>query len=233
MPESLIDDVRLSDDYDKGDPILFQNPEIRKMLRLANVNANDIFFDLGCGWGQNIIIALTEFNVKRAIGLEEIEERYQKANERIEARKIDKNRYRIFKEDFDNLLDDKIDGIYLHEATVIFYGLSTEKRLLDKFRKHLSKGCRLICYYNCLFPEIMPDKNRIDFPFYVYTFPFNKTTSRYKWLSTILQKRKSTIHHKNNPTIDELWHEMRHDYDIRADIDDVKKYQKRLDRLLK
>ena len=62
MPKkSLIDDVEIAEEDDKGRPILFTNQEIRRMLTLAGVGSKDVFWDLGCGWGQNLIVALMEF----------------------------------------------------------------------------------------------------------------------------------------------------------------------------
>src|SRR5713226_3666818 len=46
------------------------NRYIRKILRLAQASRRDVFYDLGCGRGQLCIIAVKEFGVKRAVGIE-------------------------------------------------------------------------------------------------------------------------------------------------------------------
>lgn len=235
--ESLVDDLTISDEDQQGIPILFPNPEIRKMLRLANVNEKDIFLDLGCGWGQNLIIALTEFNVKKAIGIENNSERNKIAKrrfERLENVGIFRKRFEIIDADFElDFLNNKVNEFNIKDATCIFYGLSTSKALLNKIEKRITKGTRLICYYNCLFPEIMPDKNGIDFPFFVYTFPFKKTTSELKWLQTIVNKEHSILNSKSKPNISELWDELHHDYDVDGDPEDVTDYKKRIKKILK
>ncbi len=43
---------------------------VRKMLELAGAGPNDIVYDLGAGDGRIVIIAVREFNVKKAIGIE-------------------------------------------------------------------------------------------------------------------------------------------------------------------
>ena len=53
---SKIDDID-TNNGELGPAILFTNPEIRRMLKLAGAGQRDVFFDLGCGWGQNLIIA--------------------------------------------------------------------------------------------------------------------------------------------------------------------------------
>jgi len=234
MKKSLVYDVSLKDEEEQGHPILFTNQDIRKMLNLANVNEEDIFYDLGCGYGQNIKIALTEFNVKKAIGFENNLERNKIAKNRLKALKqvnIEKSRWEVYDHDFDDILKNKIKNMSIDDATVVFYGLSTDKSLLDKMRKMLNKGCRLICYYGCLFPEIMPEKS--DFPFYLHICPFKKCTGEYDWLNAVIKKKKSIFKNKTKPTKQELWDELKHDYDVYADPDDVDEYQKRIKKVLK
>ena len=236
--DSIIDDVSLTDEDDQGSAILFPNPEIRKMLKLADVNDNDVFFDLGSGWGQNLIIALTEFNVKKAIGFEHNQERNKIARKRLE--RLDKigiksNRYEVRIEDFEaDLLKDKIKGLKLSDASVVFYGLSTSKGLFKKMYSRFNKNCRLICYYGCLFPEIIPDKGKVDFPFYVYTYPFKKTKNELEWLLSIINKKRSSLIKSKKPSLEELWDELKHDYDVyTTDSSEVDNYKDRLRKLLK
>lgn len=228
--ESLIDDVEMSELDNYGPPIMFQNPDIRKMLNLAKVKPEDIFYDLGSGWGQNLIIALTEFNVSRAIGIEEVQSRCHKSKERIKKFSIVESRGNVIKGDIDDLLDDKLQDVNISEATVVFYGLETSKELLDKLTQKLQSGCRLICYYNCLFPEIMP--NEVNFPFFLYIHPFTKTTSKIEWLNKVTRKTNSSIHKGKSATEEELWDELRHDYDVSGKIEDTEDYKKRLNDLI-
>lgn len=235
MVKSIVDDISLADEDFEGNAILFQNSEIRKMFRLAQLKKDDVFFDLGCGYGQNLKIALTEFNVSKAIGFEKNLERNKIANERLTKLSklgVKNSRWEVRKEDFEKvLLKDKIKDLQLTDATVIFYGLSTTRSLLEKIEKRLKKGCRLICYNLCLFPEIMP--KRSDFPFFVYQYPFKRTKSEWNWLNAIVQKEKSVFPNKKKPSVQELWDELSHDYDVDGDPSDVSDYKIRLRKLLK
>jgi len=168
---SLVDDISLDLDEDKGHPILFNNQEIRQMLRLAKTGPSDVFYDLGSGWGQNLIIAVTESHVRKAVGFEKDRERYHVCMERLHAWRIPSSRGTAIPEDFEKALKGQVKGVDPSEATVMFYGLSTDKSLLDKIRRCLRGGSRLVYYYNCLFPEIMPD--RVSFPFFMSVAPFN------------------------------------------------------------
>lgn len=232
MTISAINDVKMRgypDKERKGIPIMFQNPAIRKMLDLAKVGKDDIFFDLGCGWAQNLIVALEEYDVKQAVGLEKNRERRRIALQRIERRSIDPTRCHILKDKFEKLLEGRVKDAKLEDATVVFYGLGTDKWLLGSLERKLRDECRLDYYYNCLFPEIMPSD--VDFPFYVSHVPFTTTTSRLDWLLAVTQKKISSCEN-GEPSERELWEELKHDYDIEGDISDVKKLQNRMTRCL-
>lgn len=225
-PHSLIDDVTLDDDEHKGYPILFTNQEIRMMLRLASVGPSDVFYDLGCGWGQNLVIALTEFHVRKAVGVEKDRERYHVATERLRRWQIQPKRGVVLRDDLDKVLSGRAKGVDLGEATVVFFGLSTDKTLLKRLEQRLRKGSRLVYYFNCLFPEIMPD--RADFPFYVSVVPFGHPRSQQSWLSSVLQKKRSSISRGKHPSLEELWDELSHDYDVQKITDKVWDYRRRL-----
>lgn len=198
------------------------------MLRLASVGPTDVFYDLGSGWGQNLIIALTEFRVRKAVGIEKDRERYHVALERLERRRIPPKRGMVMREDFDKVLSGRTVGLDPAEATVIFYGLSTDKGIFERVERCMKKSSRLVYYYNCLFPEIMSD--RVDFPFYLSVVPFRRPRSQHAWLSSVLQKKRSSISLGKRPSLEELWDELAHDYDVQRITDRVWDYRRRLRR---
>jgi Histone methylation protein DOT1 len=234
--KSLIDDVYLDDDRDKGEPILFTNQAIRKMLRLAKVAKDDVFYDLGSGWGQNLILALTEANAAKVVGIEKDDERRKKALGRLDAwaksRPEFKGRYSVILGDFERLLKDKLEGASLKEATVVFYGLSTYKALIEGIRNQWQDGTgnrRFVYYYRWLFPEILADAR--DYPFLVSEFPFKKPKSELEWLKSVVGKEHSSIR-KGEPDEDELWDELTHDYDIDGNVSEIRRYESRLETVL-
>lgn len=202
------------------------------MLALAKAGRNDVFCDLGCGWAQNLIIALTEFHVKRAIGFERSKDRYEIALKRLRRRnEISKERYQVFNRKFEDLLNDKLPDVKLADITIIFYGLSTNREVLEKIAMKVRPRTRLLYYFNCLFPEILP--NDSDFPFFVSVARFKKPRSEYAWLSAILRKDKSSLRPEKKPSVAELWDEFKHDYDVDGNSGYVKGYQKRLAAVLR
>lgn len=229
--DSLIDDVEVNEQTYYGVPIMFENPHIRIMLNLAEAKRTDVFYDLGSGWAQNLIIALTEFNVKEAVGIENTDKRILLSRERLTHWRIPEKRGRIVKGNFNRLFDNKLKNANIKNATIVFYGLETDKQIFDDLNESLSNGCRLVYYYNALFPEIMPD--RVDFPFFVSEKPFTYTTSALKWLSKVTLKNKSSLPHMKKLSEEELWDELRHDYDTFGFPEEIKRYKNRLKKFLK
>lgn len=227
MPKrSIIDDLR-DDEVTKGHggyPILFENRAIRNMLRLANAGKNDIVCDLGCGLAQNLIIAASEFNVQKAVGFEQNKKRFEKAVERIKFKGL-LDVCEVIPEKYERALEGKTKKFKLEDATIVFFGLGTDVEILHSFKNRLRDGCKLVYSDDCLFPEIMPDK--IDFPFYLSKKPFTETTSELEWLRRIVYKEKSLIQKGNEPDVNELWDELRHDYRHFSDSSRITDYKRR------
>ncbi len=218
-----------------GPAILFANPDVRKMLRLAGAGSHDVLYDLGCGLGQNLIVATTEFpfRVHRCVGVETDPTRLKECRERIEDRSLS-DRIEIFDLGIDEVTSGRKGNI--GEATIVVYGLEISPGDLADLRKNLQPKCRLIYYFsNGLIPEIKPTK--VDFPFYLSVSPFREEpTSKLDWLLSVVQKRRSSLH-KGKPDEQELWDELAHDLNIRIgetgdDRRTIKTYQKRLDSFL-
>ena len=176
-----------------GPSVVLTNRDIRKMLRLADANENDVFYDLGCGAGQLCIIAVKEFNVKRAVGIEKDIGRVKKAKENARFSGLH-NKIVIRHE--------SIEDANFKAATIVYCGLGEEEDSLEKYENTLQKGCRLITL-DCPLVSVLPDKR--DYPFYLMKFPFTKTQSADEWASAVLFKKA---------TLEELDLELRRDREI-------------------
>jgi precorrin-6B methylase 2 len=230
LHHSKIDDVRVTwPRSGLGPPILFTNIDIRRMLRLARAKPNDVFYDLGCGWAQNLIVAATEFGLRKSVGIERDKRRYVKAVQRVRARKLS-SRIKIVRGNFEDLVDGTLTGENVKEATIVFYGLSTSDDFLERLSSSMKRRARLVYYYNTLFPEIKADKS--EYPFYVSTHPFTRPVSEHDWLDSIIRKDKSSLVPNGKPTTAELWDELAHDYDYWGLRGEVSRYRSRLKRAL-
>jgi len=231
LSNSKIDDVRVTwPRSGLGPPILFPNIDIRRMLRLARAGPRDVFYDLGCGWAQNLIIAATEFNVKKSVGVERDKRRYDKAVQRVKARNLS-SKVRIIRGNFEDMIDGVLTDEDIKEATIAFYGLSTSADFLERLSDKMRRNARLVYYYNTLFPEIKADA--MDYPFYLSKHPFTRPVSERDWLDSIIRKERSSLNTGRKPSTGELWDELTHDYDYWGLRGEVTWYRARLRRLLR
>lgn len=156
LPNSIIngEDVELSDET------------LREIFRFANLTKNDIFYHLGCGKGNSIIIALEEFMVKKATGIDNNKEKISQGQELLQKKHITNGSFRH--------QDITISDI--NDASVILFWFSDEKiieEMIPKFQ-NLKPGCKIITIWGPL-TGYMPDK--IDFPYILNVVPFKKAES--------------------------------------------------------
>ena len=144
-----------------GDDVQLPERSFRNIFEFLELDENDIFYHLGCGDGKGIFIARNEFNVKKAVGIDNDTKKIHQANEYCKKIKLD--RWEFFCED---ILSAKID-----DATVILFWF-TDNDLIEKMMKKfkdLPDGCRIITIWGPL-PQCLPSK--VDFPYIVNQVPF-------------------------------------------------------------
>jgi len=114
-------------------------PVVRAMLKLAEAGPNDIVYDLGCGDGRIIAIAVKEFNVKKAVGVEKDRERFKEALYRIENDGLSNRAFVIHGDFFE---------VNISEATIVTLFLLTavNEALKPKFERELRDGTRVVSH---------------------------------------------------------------------------------------
>ncbi len=169
---------------------------IRKILRLARASKEDVFYDLGCGRGQLCIVAVAEFGVKKAVGIEMHRARAAKAAASV--RKLGlTDRIEIRNEDF--------MGSDLPDATVVYSGLEEIEEDVAFFEGRLKAGSRVVSLF-LPFVGVLP--NAVDYPFYLMRVPFRKTKDASLWISRALFRKA---------TLDEFYEELDSDREYRYD----------------
>ena len=73
----------LPNDIISGNDVQLPEHSFRKIFEFLNLNENDVFYHLGCGDGKGIKIALQEFHVKKAIGVDNSKEKIQQAKNEL------------------------------------------------------------------------------------------------------------------------------------------------------
>ncbi len=115
-----------------------REPVLDAMLRMANVDASDIVYDLGCGDGRIVIAAAKQFGAN-GVGIDIDPQRIKEARENAaEANVSDKVKFiegDLFKSDFS-------------EATVVTLYLLTQlnERLKPMLMEQLKPGTRVVSH---------------------------------------------------------------------------------------
>ncbi len=109
------------------------------MLQLANTGPEDVVYDLGCGDGRILSIAVSKFNVKKAVGVEIRDYLVKTAQSRIRELGIEGRAVVIHGDFFD---------VDISEATVVtlFLLTSVNNMLKPKLENELRKGARVVSH---------------------------------------------------------------------------------------
>jgi SAM-dependent methyltransferase len=182
------------------------NRHIRKLLTLARATKRDVFYDLGCGRGQLCVVAVTEFGVKRAVGIEMHAGRARKAAEHVERLGLS-DRIEIRNEDF---MDSDI-----RDATIAYCGHYEMEGDVARFEGELGAGSRFVTLF-LPFVGVIP--TAADYPFYVTEMPPRKTRDAALWVSKVLFRKA---------TVDELFLELDTDREYRYDKRTLKQLMKK------
>jgi len=163
LPQSII----------SGQEVQLPDHAFRDIFRFAALTKEDVFYHLGCGNGRGIAIALEEFGVQKAVGIDNDKEKITSAK---------------------NLLEKKLtNGILqcqditqsdISDATVVLFWFSDPRiieSMTEKFSR-LKKGCRIITIWGPL-PGFLPDK--VDFPYILNVVPFRKANDLKEQLLSI------------------------------------------------
>jgi len=155
-----------------GDDVQLPEYSLRKIFKFLDLNENDIFYHLGCGDAIGISIALEEFNVKKAIGIENSKEKIQQAKELVKKRNL--NNVELL---FEDIRTAKID-----DATAIlfwFTDVDIIENMMTAF-KNLQVGTRIATIWGPL-PGCLPEK--VDFPYILNQVPFKSANIKEQTLA--------------------------------------------------
>ncbi len=111
---------------------------IQRMLRLAELRAGEVFFDLGSGDGRTVIMAAKEFGA-RTVGVELREDLAKKALSTI---------YELSLQDRITIVNGDLFNVDLTSADVIFLYLTTSanEKVRPKLDSELKRGVRIVSH---------------------------------------------------------------------------------------
>ena len=145
-----------------GEDVQLPEKTFREIFKFAALGKEDTFYHLGCHDEKGIEIANKEFNVKKAVGIDNNPEKIKNGKNNINEKKIDVE-----------LIYQNIQETDLSDATVILFWFTDEEiinEMTQKF-KELKPETKIITIWGPL-PNYLPDK--VNFPYIINKIPFEK-----------------------------------------------------------
>jgi uncharacterized protein (TIGR03000 family) len=113
---------------------------VQRMCQMAKVGKEDVVYDLGCGDGRMVILAVKEFGAKRGVGIDLDPERISESEVNAKYYKVaDKVKFRV---------GDVLDIKDLKDASVVllYMGDDVNIRLRPILQKTLKPGSRIVSH---------------------------------------------------------------------------------------
>jgi hypothetical protein len=145
-----------------GEDVQLPEKTLKEIFKFSNLGKDDIFFHLGCNNEKGVEIAIKEFKVKKAIGVDNNLEKIQNAQKKVKEKNIDVK-----------LIHQNIEESDISDATVILFWFTDEKIIRDMVKKFnkLKPETKIITIWGPL-PNYLPDK--VNFPYIINKVPFKK-----------------------------------------------------------
>ncbi len=156
-----------------GEDVQLPEKSLKEIFKFSNLGKDDIFFHLGCNNEKGIEIAINEFKVKKAIGIDNNLEKIQNAQKNIKEKNIDVK-----------LIHQNIEESDISDATVILFWFTDEKIIKDMVKKfnRLKPETKIITIWGPL-PNYLPDK--VNFPYIINKVPFKKAENLQEQLLSV------------------------------------------------
>lgn len=145
-----------------GEDVQLSEKSFREIFKFSNLGKDDIFFHLGCNNEKGIEIAINEFKVQKAIGIDNNLEKIQNAQKNMEGKNINAK-----------FIHQNIEKSDISDATIILFWFTDENiidTMMEKF-ENLKPETKIITIWGPL-PNCLPDK--VNFPYIINKVPFKK-----------------------------------------------------------
>ena len=155
-----------------GEDVKLHSGSLRDIFRLAEMNKDDIFYHLGCSDEEGVKIAVSEFGVRHAVGIDNDESKIISAKEHCKIDNIE-------------LICKDIRNVDMSDGTVFLFWFTDEDIVADMLPKFLKlpDGARVITIWGPL-PGYLPDK--VKFPYIMCNAPFKIAPSMRDQLLAVL-----------------------------------------------
>jgi SAM-dependent methyltransferase len=163
LPENLL----------SGEDVQLPEKSFREIFKFVDLGKDDIFYHLGCGNEKGIEIAINEFKVKKAVGIDNNSEKIQKAKNNLKEKNIQ-----------GQFICSDVEDADISEASVILFWFtegSVINNMMKKF-EYLKPETKIITIWGPL-PDCLPDE--VNFPYIINKIPFKKAENLQEQLLSI------------------------------------------------
>ncbi|MEX0862107.1 SAM-dependent methyltransferase [Nitrosopumilus sp.] len=144
-----------------GEDVQLPEKSFREIFKFVKLDESDIFYHLGCSNEKGIEIAINEFKVRKAVGIDNNQEKIKQAE-------------KVFANTKAEFRCQNIEESDISDASVILFWFTNEtvrNQMLEKFER-LKPGTKIITIWGPL-PDCLPDE--VNFPYIINKTPFRKT----------------------------------------------------------
>ena len=163
LPENLL----------SGEDVQLPEKSLREIFKFTELGKSDIFYHLGCNNEKGLEMAINEFNVKKAIGIDNNSEKIENAKKNLERKNIR-----------GKVICENVEDVDISDASVILFWFTDEdiiEKMLEKF-ENLKEDTKIITIWSPL-PDCLPEK--VDFPYIINKVPFKKAQNLQEQLLAI------------------------------------------------
>ena len=163
----------LPDNLLGGEDVQLSEKSFREIFKFIDLGKNDVFYHLGCGNEKGIELAINEFGVKKAVGIDNNSEKINQAKKNLKEKNIK-----------GELIYQNIEDSDISDASVILFWFTDEStidKMMEKF-ENLKHDTKIITIWGPL-PECLPEK--VDFPYIINKVPFKKAQNMQEQLLAI------------------------------------------------
>ena len=156
-----------------GEDVQLPEKSFREIFKFVDLGKDDVFYHLGCGDEKGIEIAIKEFGVKKAVGIDNNSNKIEKAKQNLNEKNIQGELI------FEDIIESEIK-----DATVILFWFTDENiinQMLEKF-ENLDHETKIITIWGPL-PNTLPDK--VSFPYILNKTPFKNAESMQEQLLAV------------------------------------------------
>ena len=203
--------------------------QVLKLLKLVRVGKRDTFYDLGCGDGLAVCMAVSHGHAKRAIGVESDRGNFEEAC-RLAVDRLRKGELKKVNFWFGDFRNEDSDGYGGHmydysDATVVYHSLEEMEEDVAFYKHRLDKKVRIVRKDLPLvgYEPISVNREDPDCWFFLHRFPLKRVRSKDSWARLVLGRDEASIDDVLAYVRDQLESRNTIEGDIRSSLRELKK----------